>query len=281
MKPKLAVIVLAGFVAVAAADAPSVWAANSRTYVDGLGDVTCCTRDISRVKVANDDAGMITFAITALDTTQEGDEDDDLYIDIGSDRDYTIWANIESSGVHDVVLGRRSDGGVSWVELSRTAVRGSVTGDVFRFTLDRHVLGDTDWFSFRVMVEEVCCNAVDVAPERDDVEFEFPVKIALARLRSVLSTPTSAVAGRAFVARLGLRVGGSRKLLASGRIACHATVAGHRLPVLRRGFVARRAFCRWRIPHWASGEVVRGAIGVFVTGQRSSLRIRTFRRRIT
>jgi Tol biopolymer transport system component len=267
----------------AAAEIAFAPAANSRTYRDAVGDVYCCTRDVASVVVANDDAGMITFTLRALDPHDVGDND--VYIDIDADRnrstglagaEYRISGQIWS-GRALAVLGRVSRRG-DFVELPHARVRAAAAGDVFRFTLDRHLLADTARFRFQVALWEVAQGGAytDAVPEGD-----FTVKIALGRLRPKLSAPGLARAGHVVAARLALRVAGTSSLLASGRISCRATAAGRRLRVLRQGFLTRRAFCSWRIPRWATGEVVRGSIGVFVTGRRSSLVSRSFRWRVT
>jgi hypothetical protein len=222
---------------------------------------------------------MITFTLRALDPHDVGDND--VYIDIAADRnrstglagaEYRISGQIWS-GRAVAVLGRVSRRG-DFVELPHARVRARAAGDVFRFTLDRHLLADTERFRFRVALWEVAQGGAytDAVPEGD-----FTVKVALGRLRPKLSAPGLVRAGHVVAARLALRVAGTSSLLASGRISCRAAAAGTRLRVLRQGFLARRAFCSWRIPRWASGEVVRGSIGVFVARRRSSLVSRSFR----
>ena len=49
---------------------------NARSFHDRLGDVDCCTRDLTDIVVRNDDAGAITFQIH-FDDRYEGNDDDD------------------------------------------------------------------------------------------------------------------------------------------------------------------------------------------------------------
>lgn len=271
---RVALLVVA-VVAVLAVDPPVGSAANGRTYADPPGDIECCTRDITRIRVTNDDAGTITFAITAV--TPDENTDQDLYIDIDADHDRsTGFAGAEFRIESDVgpsaatgALGRLDAFG-NFVVLPRARVRATKRGDVYRFAVDRHALGDTDGFRFDVSIWEVAWGAAysDVAPEPHPAEFE--VKIAFGRLRPAVSASPQVGAGSRLRARLSLRVGRTATFLASGRIVCRATVAGRRLRVLGRGFTARRAYCMWRIPAWAHGRVVRGTIGVFVTRRRAS-----------
>jgi hypothetical protein len=243
------------------------------------------------VTVANDDAGMITLTVTASDESEEAGDDDDLFIDIDSDRDvstgwdedgadYRIAAGISSSYLEGVYLGRWSEQLADFIEVPTAKIRASARANVFRFTLDRHLVGDTDSFRFTVQLWEVTSFggvSSELAP--DSGTWAFAVSIALGRLRPVLSTRSS-VSGGMLVARMRLRVGRSRDFLASGRVVCGARVGGVRLPVITRDFAARRAVCRWRVPPWATGRFARGRIGVFVTRARTSFVGRDFRVRI-
>src|SRR5262245_49689324 len=57
----------------------------TRAFHDTVGEVDCCTRDLTDVVVRNDDAGTITFEIH-FDGRPEGDDDDDLFIPLDTDR---------------------------------------------------------------------------------------------------------------------------------------------------------------------------------------------------
>ena len=282
----ITLVVLAGFVFVVSADAPARPTSNAFVFTDRAGDNSpCCTRDITSVSVANNDGGTITFKITSRGETED---DDDLVILIDADRDrttgdehgaeYRIFADIETSLVEEASLSRWSAARAQFEELARRDVQASAAANIFRFVLDRHVLGDTDGFRFAVQLWEVTTlggMSTDWAP--DQGMWAFPIKIATRRLTPTLST----LGGRrSLVARLGLRVSGTRQLLASGRIACTATVAGRRLEIVRRGFVTRRAICVWRLPRRPVGKTVTGRVGVFVTADSRSFVGRAFRVRI-
>lgn len=293
MKHAFALIVLGGLLAAGATQDTPASAANARLYADAVGDVSCCTRDIGDVRVTNDDPGAISFAVTARDVPGDvgsvGD-DDDLVIEIDADYDrssgndgvdYLLFADVAERQVEAVGLSVWRDGPRDFRPLPGRSLRSSATRNVFRLTLDRHVLADTERFRFRVALHEVTSiggASSEFAPSAEGW-WSYRVGIALARVRPSL-TSTRAVAGGSLVARLALRVAGGRARLASGRISCRASVAGRRLAVLSSRFVARRAVCEWQIPRTARGELLRGRIGVYVTPSRSSFVGRTFRARI-
>jgi hypothetical protein len=292
MKYAVGLIVLSGLLAAGAVQDTPASAANGRVYADAVGEVSCCTRDISEVRVTNDDAGRITFTVIAGPDLNI-DDDDDLGIQIDADLDRSTG---NEEGIDYVLAAHVLQGQIGTPHFSRwtrefdfipapsPGMRVSATGNVFRLRLDRHALADTDRFRFRVGLHEVSSIGgaySELAPDLAAGMWEYRVGIALARIRPALTVPASAKAGKRLVARLGLRVAGGPARLASGRISCRAFVDGRRLPVARREFVARRALCEWQIPRTTRGELVRGAIGVQVTGELSSFVGLRFRARIT
>lgn len=242
--------------------APDALGANRAVFTDKAGDA-CCTEDIKRVVVSNDDAGIITFSITAPVGPEGGASD--RFIEIDTERGkFLIGTNPEGEGY---VLGRGIVGGLGRVDASQH-------GDLFRFMIDRHRLADTNRFSFGVAFWRITSLGganYDGAP--DAGKWSYRVKLALGAVRPVLGVRQS---GSRLAAGLSLFVGHSDQLLGSGTIVCSAKVGSRRLRLLRHEFVSRRAVCVWDVPRWAVGKVVRGAIGVRVTGDRTSLRRRTF-----
>jgi hypothetical protein len=65
---------------------PTTSSSADRSFHDTVGEVDCCTRDLTNVVVRNDDAGRITFEIH-FDGRPEGDDDDDLFVPLDTDRD--------------------------------------------------------------------------------------------------------------------------------------------------------------------------------------------------
>jgi hypothetical protein len=257
----------------AALTAPPSFGANLARFTDAKDDA-CCTEDIRGVVVANDDAGMIHFAITAPPV--DGNDSSDRFISIATERaEFQI-------GTHDgpgYVLTRQWRSGR---ESLLGPVRASDRGDVFRFWLDRHRLGDTDGFNFGISfwsVSSFAANA-DHAPEFPE-RWSYEVKIALGQIRPVVRVRQYGAQRSRLTARLALHVGRSDRLLASGTISC-AAGAGHRqLRVLSRLFAGRYAQCVWEVPRTALGKLVRGSIGVRITERRSSLKRQSFRLLLT
>jgi hypothetical protein len=253
------VLFVVGWMAVAA---PGAWGANRVALTDASGDA-CCTEDITKVVVSNDDAGVITFAVIAPLQPDSYGRADMRFIEITTGRSsFTIGTADTGEGY---VLRRN--------EVLRGRVRAEERGDVFRFFIDRHRLGDADRFKFSVAF----WSAGSMHAEADGAgPWPYHVRLALGRVRPVLSVRQNGDAGSRLTVGLALHVG--RELLASGTIRCSATVGGRRLRLLAREFIAHRTICVWKVPRWARGKVVRGLIGVRVTDQSNSLKRRSFQR---
>ncbi len=251
--------------------APDVLGANRATFTDKGGDA-CCTEDIRRVVVSNDDAGTITFAVTAPLQPAHGSASD-RFIKITTARGlFLIGTNPDGEGY---VLSR----GAAKVLLGR--VQASARGDVFRFVIDRHRLGDTDRFSFGVAFWSVTSFGANVDAAPDAGKWSYEVKLALGGVRPVLGVRQHGVGGSRLSAGLALHLGRSHQLLASGTISCSASVGRRRLRVLRQAFVGRHAVCVWEVPKWARGHVVHGVIVVRITQHQGSPKRRSFRRLVT
>jgi hypothetical protein len=258
---RIALVLLA--VACMAVAAPGAWGANRATFTDESGDA-CCTEDIQKVVVSNNDAGMITFAVTAPLLPDSYGSASHRFIEITTERSSFTIGSDPNTG----------EGYVLWRnEVLRGRVRAEERGDVFRFFIDRHRLGDADQFKFSVAF----WSAGSMHAEADGAgPWPYRVRLALGRVRPVLSVRQSGNAGSRLTVGLALHVG--RELLASGTIRCAATVGGRRLQLLVKDFIAHRAICVWKVPRWTRGKVVRGLIGVRVTDQSSSLKQRSFQR---
>jgi hypothetical protein len=273
----LAVALLAA-VAIPLVLSPGTSGSAKRGFQDTVGEVDCCTRDLTDVVVRNDDAGKITFDLH-FDGRPEGDDDDDLFVPLDTDRnaatgqsgdwglgiDYMIGAHVWRGHADAITLYRWAGRGFREYFVRRIHVS-TGTGRI-RITLDRHLIGDTDGFRFNAQVWEVAQgNAYsDMAPDKG--WWSFPLTIATRRLRPSLQLPSRPLAGRRFTARLALRVDGTRQLLGSGRVLCSASIAGARLRAAFAGFAGRRAVCRWQIPPGSRGRTIRGSVAVAVTSR--------------
>jgi hypothetical protein len=265
------VVLLAALPLTLASPAASV---GKRTFHDPLGDVYCCTRDLTDVTVRNDDAGKITFEIR-FDDRFEGNDDDDLYIVLDTDRnpatgdrqlelgvDYMIAADVGPTGADGILLSRWD--GTQLREYRVRTLRVSVKGHKILVTFDRHLIGDTDGFDFNVQVWEV---AHGNAYSDGAGPWSFPVRIAARRLRPKLEISQHPRAGHRFVARLALRVAGTKRRLASGRVLCWGSVGGRRVEPTFAAFAGRRAVCVWQLPNNSRGKTIRGSVGVAITAR--------------
>jgi hypothetical protein len=250
----------------------------TRAFHDTVGEIDCCTRDLTDVVVRNDDAGKITFEIH-FDDRVEGDDDDDLFIPLDSDRDpstgetgdwgvgidYIIGADLDTQVVEGIHLNRWD--GSEFRSYGVRRIRASLGRGVVRLALDRHLIGDTDGFEFDVQLWEVAHGGVYSEWAPDAGSWSFPLRIRTRRLRPILRTSPHPQAGRRFVGRLALRVAGTKKRLASGRVLCRASVGGRRLEPVFAAFAGRRAVCAWHLPSRSAGKTIRGSVGVAVTSR--------------
>jgi hypothetical protein len=217
-------------------------ASNARTFTDPRGDA-CCTEDITRVVVTNDDAGTVAFEITGLLETETAAEASDRFIPIETEhRRFEIGSNSDSPGYSRFRLA--ADG----KRVRLAAIHVSDEGSLLRFPVDRHLLGDADRFSFHAEYWAVTPFGANLEAAPDRGTWTFPIKIDLRRIRSVLTLGQTRGRSRTFVARLALHVGRSRQLLAGGTIQCAARAGGRDLALLEKRFVHRRVVCRWRLP---------------------------------
>jgi hypothetical protein len=246
--------------------APDAWGANRVAYTDASGDA-CCTEDIRNVVVSNDDAGTITFAITAPPNIDDYSSSD-RFISITTERARFVIGTLDQPGYF---LARGWE--VSVPPFS-TRLRATQRGDELRIWVDRHQLGDTDRFRFDVSYWNVGTMHATSDRAPDAGTWSYEVKLALSRIRPTISARQQH--GQRLPARLALHVGRSDRLLASGHISCVATVGRRKLRIVKRLFTERRALCVWAVPRWARGRVVRGLIGVQLTAQSSSLKRRSF-----
>jgi hypothetical protein len=252
----------------------------TRAFHDTVGEIDCCTRDLTDVVVRNDDAGRITFEIH-FDDGVEGDDDDDLFIPLDTDRNNATGENGDwGMGIDYMIpvhlMVGQADGGSLYVwngtELVNYPVRGirrgiSVGPRFVRVVLDRHLIGDTDGFDFNVQVWEVAHGNVYLDRSPDRGSWSFPVKIPTRRLVPFLTTSRHARAGHRFVARLGLRVAGTNRLLGSGHVRCRASLAGRGLEPVYAAFAGRRAACAWRLASHSRGKRLRGSVEVAITSR--------------
>jgi hypothetical protein len=246
--------------------APGAWGANRVAFTDESGDA-CCTEDIQMVVVSNDDAGTITFAITAPPNIY-GSHSSDRFISITTERAHFV---IGTGDLPGYVLARGWE--VSSPPFS-TRLRATQRGDVLRIWVDRHQLGDTDRFRFDVAYWNVGSMHATSDHAPNTGAWSYEVKLALSRISPTISARQHH--GQRLAVRLALQVGRSDRLLASGHISCVATVGRRKLRIVKLLFAKRQALCVWAVPRWARGKVVRGLIGVRVNDQSSSLKRRSF-----
>ena len=247
-------------------------ASNVRTFIDSTGE-TCCTADITRVVVANDDAGTITFRVVWDDPQRLSSTDD--FIPINTERKPYRVETTDGGGYGLFLM--TPDGATERARLATIYTHEEPDG--FAFSVERHLIGDADRFSFDVELWSVSSFAayLEAAPDRG--EWTFPVKINLARIRPALTIRQSRVRERrTLVGMLALQVGRTHQLLASGTIACAASMRGRDLVVLERRFVHRRALCRWRLPRQLQAKTpISGRVAVRVTKAPNSVKAQAFR----
>ena len=262
--------------------ASSAVGTGNQTFRDAHNDVEFGVRDLRDIVVRNDNAGVITFDIRYDGSSEELDDDFTLWLDADRNRatgaqfagmvgvDFMVSAGITTKSPASFQYHLWRDG-----RMHEYVVRGRRRADLVHLTvrpwriligLDRHLIGDTNGFRFRLEVRETSslgANHADGAPDRGT--WSFPVRISRRSLRPSLTTSRHARAGHRFYSELALRVARTKRLLGSGQIACHASVRGRRVNPTLTKFVDRRALCAWTVPPDSQGMTLRGWISVQVT----------------
>jgi hypothetical protein len=254
-------------------------AANSQTYQDSTGE-DAQAPDITTVVVSNDDAGNLTLKINIsnrpaltsdmlmllfLDTDQNPATGDPQ--SLGAE--YAIQLQ---PGAVDLFHWNGTDY-VAAQQQADLTFSYDATGATIR--LSQGDLGGAKGFNFGMLafsgiVVDAQGNADfsnahdDAAPDIGHGFYNYKV-IAKIKLSQTAFTVTPAKAGKVFQASLAATQSDTGGPVASGTVACSATVGGKALRgthTLANGI----ASCVWHLPKTAKGKTLRGKISLTVQG---------------
>jgi hypothetical protein len=258
--------------------------ANSQTFNDSVGE-DASAPDITTVNVSNDDAGNITFTINIsnrpaltpdmfllvfLDTDRNpatGDPD-------GLGAEYVIQL---VPGAVDLFQWNGTDYVPAATQTSLTFVYGSAGATIHVSAAE---LNKTKGFNFgTIAVSGVTFDAAgspnfdnlhrDLAPDPGHGFWAYQVLTKLVLTVTAFTTsPKPAKAGRTFSVSLAATENDTGGPVATGTVACVASLAGKRVVAVRHVVANGIATCVWRIPKTAKGRLIRGTITLTVQGTR-------------
>src|SRR5437879_6395717 len=130
---------------------PTRLAAGSQTYSDPTGDAVNDAPDISSIVVANDDAGVITVAVSLANRSDVKDNDG-VFVVMDTDQN----ASTGSGGFDYIYLGIKDRnalfgwGGSSFGQANAPSLHGTNGNGQVTFSINRADLGNTTGFNFYV-----------------------------------------------------------------------------------------------------------------------------------
>jgi hypothetical protein len=274
--PVLAVAALIAAPAVALAAAAS----NSQSYPDSTGENPTAP-DITSVSVANDDAGALTFTVNVnnrpaltpdmlllmfIDTVKGKGDPESLGADWAIQLTSGLVSLFEWSGSEYLSAGSQSTlvysypptGPVITVnarELGSPATLG--LGVVLGSGVTEDANGEPDFTNFRA----------DLAPDTDKGSYAYDVLTDFSlHIEAFTVGPKPAKAGKSFSAGLALTQSDTTGPVASGTVACKASIAGKPVAVKSRRLRNGVAVCVWVLPKAAAGKQITGSITVTTKG---------------
>jgi hypothetical protein len=271
--------------------------ANSTTFADSTGE-DAAAPDIVNVAVSNDDSGLITFQIN-LSNRPEFTPDMFFLIYLDSDSNASTGAQDipGAPGVDNAI--ELDPGAVNMFQWNGTDFVSSSTQSSLTYSYVAtgpiiHVsaadLGGTKGVKFFALAASgfaVDANGNpdltnfhrDIAPDPGHGFYTYQVLTKLVLSVTAFTTaPKPAKAGTTFSVSFAASENDTAGPVASGTVACAATLAGKRLVAIRHVLANGIATCVWRIPRTAKGKLIRGTITLNVRGTTVA---RAFSARIT
>jgi hypothetical protein len=264
--------------------------ANSATFPDSTGE-DAQAPDIVSVRVANDDAGRITFTVNVPNRPAlTGDMFAAIFLDTDANpatgsadllgSDYIIGLDGPLTGQASVGLFRWNGTDFTAAGVPQNSLIFSYANGAVTIRINAAELGSTKRFGFAVIVgsgvvlspsgEPDDTNVrTDLAPDAGHGFNSYDVRTAPRSLvvRSFRSSPARPRAGRRYTVSATVARSDTGAVVQSGRVTCRASIAGRSLrgaPALVRG----RASCSFAIPASASGQTIRGSMTVVSQGLR-------------
>ncbi len=286
MKPRIAVLLALGallaVLPTAAFGGASHRAANSATFQDSIGE-DASAPDITSIAVSNDDAGMLTFQINISNRPALTA---DMFLLLFVDADQNEATGDQSSfgadfaiqlvpGAADLFQWNGSDFVAAASQTSLTFAY-SPTGATIHISASE--LNKTKALKFGVLAASgVIVNTdgsadfsqvhEDAAPDFGHGFFPYTVLTKLVLTATAFTTsPKPARAGRPFSVSLAANENDTNGPVATGTVACAATIAGKRVVASAHVVANGIATCVWKTPKIAKGKLIRGTITLKVQG---------------
>jgi hypothetical protein len=279
--------------------APARTNANSVTFPDSTGENPLAP-DITNVKVANDNSGLISFELTIPNQSQlsgitltiiEIDSDNNPAtgspdpFDQGADYAIQLLDGQSDLFQWDGSNFSRSSAGPSEATL---VFANTPTGPVIK--INAAELGATKKLRFLTYVISGIVvdpsgnlddsNAHgDIAPDIGHGMFSFDVKVAPLKLlvKAFKTVPSRPRAGGTFTMRMTAMRNDTGATLEGGAVKCAARAGGAGIAARTHKFAGTSAVCTWLIPASARGKTFRGSITVVFEGKKVT---KTFSARI-
>jgi len=257
-------------------------AGNSQTFLDSTGEDPSAP-DITSIAVSNDDAGLITFKVNISNRPAlTSDMELDLYVNTdansatGDSRalgaDYWI---LLIPGEVDLFKWNGTDYAAAPSQ-SSLVYSYDATGATIK--INASDLGGTKSFGFLTLaLSDVVVDSqgnadytsahVDAAPDFGHGSFDYKLLTKLGlRVSTFQTTPRSPRAGGTLSASMAVTENDTSGPLASGAVACRATVGGKALPLITHLVTNGVATCIWRVPKSARGKKLSGKVVVSARG---------------
>ena len=226
-------------------------ASNGNFWTDPAGDSKSAP-DLTRIVVASDDAGNLTFTL-AYGNRSAGLTDDDQ-VQLWLDVDQQASTGDEAGFDYVLVLEKRG----AFVKHATTngledtpnaTLIGSTDGSFVK--MNRSELGNTAKFNFYAATIAKSDQSTDYAPDATDRVFVYSLTAPRPSKASVVFAPKTPKAGTSFLATVALveLEDGTKMLGLQGGVSCTSTLNGK--PI--RATVIPAA-CVWKLPKSAKGK---------------------------
>ena len=248
----------------------SATALNSVTYDDRIGD-SGTAPDVSTVVVSNDDAGMLSIAITFPNRTAFAGTDY-LDVDFNTDGDLATgeWPGGSDYGIEyfsggRILEWRYDEDEEDWVQTPMKTLTSMWSASTLTLKLSATDLASTRRFTFLVYTDANPDNRnapFDWAPDEGTPPWVYEVKLPAPTLavKSLDCTPEPARAGKLMTGKAVVavtRAGMPEVLAPTAKVTWRATFANVRLRPLSTTRAGGTLRSTWKLPTTVKAKVVR------------------------
>ena len=249
---------------------------NPATFTDPSNDAGTAP-DIHTVIASNDANGTYRFRINVDKLTLPSN----VVVGLGLDTDGNPATG--NNGIDYVVLCDESNNSVQLVQWQSSQFRPvnaptlSAADDAAGLTIaiNRSDIGNTSAVNFFVGTADGSGGAghEDSAPDNGVWNYQLTTASAVNLAVAGFAAPKTVVAGKSFLVAMLVTRSDTGEFVndeIGGKVACVATFAGKRVPLIAAGFVEttspEQAACLWRAPKRARHKTIRASITISVSG---------------